>query len=383
MTHQNIAIIGGGLTGKALAYALWVQGMRSIVLIDKAPPRSSATLCHENRRLAISGKNYQFLESLGLTRTWPLPPALLRIHVGQYGDEDALDFQHDGEPMGWMVPLSVLDEALTHALSDTDIVWYQQATPRTLKLEHDRWQVEGENLPALSSDLLIGADGRHSWLRTWMDVPTRTIDYHQTSLVFSVNHEEAHQNRAFEIFYPRGPLAVLPEHSPDQSSVIWTESSASSASLMALDDESFLAIFQKLFSRWGKLSNVSARMSYPLACVWPRRIVGRRWMLIGDAAHGLHPLAGQGFNLGLREIQIFLQHAIQHKSLGLDIGNETMLRQYKVEARSHAWAMVIATHGLHRCFQGPSPLWQSLRQTGMEILQRCSPLKKAITRYAS
>ncbi|MDG2286279.1 MAG: FAD-dependent monooxygenase, partial [Alphaproteobacteria bacterium] len=228
----------------------------------------------------------------------------------------------------------------------------------------------------------IGADGRASRVRQQAGIRVTRLDYGQTSLVFTVKHQKPHHGVAHERFLPGGPLAFLPM-TQNRSSVVWTERTQTARSLLELDDDDLASALSTRFDDClGDLSIVGGRWSFPLSLVNAERQTAPRLALVGDAAHGIHPIAGQGFNLGLRDIAALADELASASKLGLDIGSPEVLRRYQAARRFDTMTLVLATDGLNRLFSNDITPLRALRSTGLGLINQVPPLKRLFMRHA-
>jgi 2-octaprenyl-6-methoxyphenol hydroxylase len=230
--------------------------------------------------------------------------------------------------------------------------------------------------------LLIAADGRNSVARRIAKIKSTNIDYHQSSIVFTVRHKNPHRGVAYEQFTPGGPIASLPMKG-NQSSIVWSEDKEVVKSLMQLDDEDFAAAASyRLNDCLGKMVIISDRKVFPLSLNYADTIIGDRFAMVGDAAHGLHPIAGQGFNLGLRDIANLTEEISRARRLGLDIGSFETLRSYQATRRLDNFSLVAATDGLNRLFSNKNKFVRSIRSNGLDAVNTINPLKNLFMEIA-
>jgi len=239
----------------------------------------------------------------------------------------------------------------------------------------------------LRAKLVIGADGRNSFTRDWMGINTRGWNYHQRAVVCIVHHENPHDNIAIEDFRGEGPFAVLPmmdnEDGNHRSSIVWTEHGSEKDSAVHWDDAAFDAALQERFPDfYGKVSCASRRFSYPLGLIHAHSYIGPRMALVGDAAHGIHPIAGQGLNLGLRDIAALAELIVQAKRDGKDVGSADLLETYQRQRRFDNMAMAAATDTLNKLFSNNITPLRILRKVGLRMVQNVAPARKFFMRQA-
>lgn len=383
----DILISGGGLVGASLACALGGRGLR-IGLVEAVPYGAVDQPSYDDRAIALAAGTQRIFAAMGL---WPALEAratpIHRIHVsdrGRFGFA-RLDRVEEGVPALGYVALgrdigAALSERLAQ-LQDVELI----CPARVIDVEPDqdmtRLHVEtGAGERRLTTRLLVAADGAQSTLRELLDIPTTTWEYGQTAVITNITPQRAHDNVAYERFTDTGPLALLPM-SDNRCSVVWTLRDDAVDAIMALDDAAFLARLQERFGgRLGRLQRVGKRVAYPLRMVRARESVRARLALIGNAAHTLHPIAGQGFNLGLRDVAALAEVLLAAQHTGRDIGSLEVLRQY-ADWRSGDHRRVIAfTDGLTRMFTNPLPPIALVRDLGMLALDLCPPAKRLFAR---
>jgi 2-octaprenyl-6-methoxyphenol hydroxylase len=230
----------------------------------------------------------------------------------------------------------------------------------------------------LGGALLVGCDGRDSGVARRAGIRRRGWDYGQASLVCAVAHERPHRGTAHQFFMPEGPLAILPLPG-DRSSIVWTEAAARAAAIQAMDDAGYMAALRPRFGDFlGDLRLEGARFSYPLGLSLAERWVGPRLALAGDAAHGIHPLAGQGLNLGLRDVAALAEVLVRARRRGQDVGAPDVLDDYQRWRRFDTAMLVAATDGLNRLFSNDNPILRLGRDLGLGLVNRLPALRRAL-----
>lgn len=387
----DCAIIGGGYTGGVLASLLAQAGHR-IAVVDATDPSQHPT--QDGRSFAIARGSVPILESAGCwdaqTQAQAHPICAIRVADGHPVLGIAPSFVHfeESHPFGYNIEtshlLASIHRGLAHAVEHHALTWCtgqrvvaleagENTTHATVQLaDGTQWE----------ASLVIACDGRFSWVRTRLGIHTTHWDYKQKALVCSVKPEQDHGGAAVELFYPRGPFAMLPLPN-GRVNVIWIEPERHAKAIEALDDGLFMDALQQRFGDWlGALTLDSPRQSFPLRLDHAHRYGHARVLLAGDAAHAIHPLAGQGVNLGFRDCATLETLIARTADAGLDIGTH-VLHDYERQRRPDSQAMIMATDGLNRLFSNPSMTLRIARALGMSAVQHCSPLKTALTRYAT
>ncbi len=235
----------------------------------------------------------------------------------------------------------------------------------------------------LSARLLVGADGARSQIREQAGIATHGWDYDQSAIVTTVGHERDHEGRAEEHFLPAGPFAILPL-TGKRSSIVWTESRKEAARIVALPDDEFHAELEKRFGlQLGEIEVIGPRRAFPLGLFTARAFIAERIALVGDAAHIIHPIAGQGLNMGLRDVAALAEAVADAARLGLDIGGADVLERYQRWRRFDTMTMGVATDGLNRLFSNRSDVLRLVRDIGLGLVERAPALKRLFIREAA
>ena len=381
-------IVGGGLAGPLAALALADAGLSSVVL-DAAPRPERGPF--DGRAYAVALGSVRMLDALGV---WdrvddPEPIRAIRASDGRPGEgASALHLRFDaadiGEPwMGQMVEDRHLRHALLAACDAHDRVTLRfdaAVTGQSVESTRAVVTLEGD---ALSAPLLIGCDGRASGVAERAGLKRTTKEYGQTALTCAVRHARPHEGTAHQLFLPAGPLAILPL-TDDRASLVWTEDAATAAGMAALDDAAFLDVLRPRFGSFlGDIALTGARGTYPLTRTYARDLVAERVALAGDAAHGIHPIAGQGLNLGFKDVAALAHVLSEARRRGEDPGSAPVLARYARWRRFDAAQMGVATDAVNALFSNDDPLLRGLRRLGMGAVDRMDGLKRAFVREAA
>jgi 2-octaprenyl-6-methoxyphenol hydroxylase len=379
----DILIAGGGTAGLAAALAI-ARGAPDIQIevIDARPPGAGTG---DQRASAIAAAARRMLDQLGV---WPSlaaeaqPIVAMEITDSRTGDAVRpvfLTFDgvvSEGEPFAHMVPNELIATTLRDAAAATGIALTAPDTVERFEAGAARVAVRLGSGAERRPVLLVAADGIRSRLRSLAGIRTVNWSYPQTAIVVNVRHERPHGGVAVEHFLPGGPFAILPL-AGDRSSLVWTERSDDARKLMASDDFVFLIELERRFGRrLGRIELEGARQSYPLGLTLARDFVRPRFALLGDAAHGIHPIAGQGLNLGFRDAAAMAETIVDAYRLGLDIGALDVLRRYETWRRYDTWQMGVTTDVLNRLFSNDFGPLRSIRDIGLGIVDRLPRLKK-------
>lgn len=385
-TRFDVLIQGGGLVGATLAIALGRQGLR-VGLIDRAAPKPQLEPTFDGRGTAVSLGSKKILETLGIWRHVEQAGPILDIRVSDGPSRLFLHYDHRAvgdDPMGWIVENRFTRTALEKTLAEVpEVTRFAPMTVAALGQDSTMAWVELADGRRLTAPLLVGADGRGSQVRQAAGIHSFSSDYQQTAIVCAVRHEKAHRGIAHERFLPAGPFAVLPLQDQHRSSIVWTETRDRALAMLALSDVDFSAEMTGRFGSWlGDLTLDGPRWSWPLTVHMAQRFFTGRMVLAGDAAHGIHPIAGQGVNLGWRDVAALAEVLVDSARLGLDIGSPEVLRRYEKWRRPDVLAMVAATDGLNRLFSNDLAPVRLARDLGLAAVNRLTPLKKVFIRHA-
>jgi len=395
LARNRIVIAGGGIPGLSLALALkQALGARhEIVVADPALARASAA---ESRAYAVAEAARAMLETLGI---WPAitdtaqPMTEMAITDSRNSDVVRPVFlTFDGEvepgrPFAHMVESGPLLDALLASCREAGVVLRAEGVRR---FESDDSGISliltgGERLPAA---LLVAADGARSKLREQAGIGWVGWDYRQSGLVATIGHERPHHGRAVEHFMPTGPFAMLPLRDGGslghRSSIVWTEATENVSPLLSLDAADLLVEIERRFGlELGEIALESRLAAYPLGFGVARRFVGERLALLGDAAHLIHPIAGQGLNLGLKDVASLAQTIVDAARLGLDPGSADVLEDYQRARRFDTVAMGAVTDGLNRLFSNDVAPLRLARDLGLGLVDRLPGLKRFFIREAA
>ncbi len=378
----DVIILGGGLVGATLALALDVHGVTSIV-IDPADPAVMLAPGFDGRASAIASATGRMLDAIGIGAVLAGQGCAIRhIRVSDGLELGKLDFKPDeGDgALGTMYENKLLRRALFDAATAAKHVDLRMQTRATEVVRGPAGVVATlDDGTTVRAPLLIAAEGRNSPTREAAGITVARWQYDHAAIVGAFHHEYPHEDIAYEIFYPSGPFALLPlpdDEIGHRSAIVWSVKGEDGPAMMKLGDRAFLAEATKLMGGFlGELSAASPRASYPLGFHHAARITAERLVLVGDAAHGIHPIAGQGLNLGLRDAATLAEVLVDGKRLGLDLGDPALLERYQRWRGLDTFMVAAATDTLTRLFGIPGKTASAVRRFGIGAVDRLPPLK--------
>ena len=382
--YRDLIILGGGLVGMTLALAAARAGITSHV-IDRADPADLTAEGADGRASAISTASWNLFTNIGLAPALKdLGCPIDSIAVTDSMKPGRIDFTPKPEEgsLGRMFANRDLRLALfAAAREEKNIAWHV----RTEAVRRDRGphgvEVELSDGRVLKASLLVAAEGRQSPTRDEARFALAKWDYKHRAMVTGLFHEKSHDNTAWEIFYPAGPFALLPLRDDDQgrhrSALVWTVAEKDAAGIIAMPDAMFLhEVESRMHGVLGKITLSAPRMSYPLRFHHAGHVIDERLAVIGDAAHGMHPIAGQGLNLGLRDVGALVEVLTEGMRLGLEPGDAQLLARYEKWRSLDTFMVMSVTDGLTRLFGIPGRLPSAARRLGMGAVQRLPSLKR-------
>lgn len=388
MQNVDVVIVGGGMVGLGLAAALKGSALK-VAVVEGQLPASELDEAPDNRVSALSLASQRILQQVGAWRgieARRLQPYMqMEVWEQDSFGRIAFDAASLRQPeLGHIVENRVIQLALLEAILDGDnIQLLSPARASSLQSGEAGSLLLLEDGSALSAKLVVAADGAHSWVRRQADIPLTSWDYGHHALVATVRCAEPHEAVARQIFTPEGPLAFLPLWQPDLCSIVWSVPAARAEALCQCDEEQFNRQLTTAFDgRLGLCKVAGGRSAIPLTARYARDFARERLVLVGDAAHTIHPLAGQGVNLGLLDAAALAEQILRNQAAGKDIGRLANLRGYERWRKSEAASMLAAMEGLKRLFAGANPLKKLVRGAGLCAFDLLTPLKQSVIRAA-
>lgn len=385
----DLMIVGGGLNGPVLALAAAQAGMR-VALIDPAP--ADAPTDFDGRAYALSKGSQRLLAAVGL---WPALAAeaqeMTEIKVsdaapGRAPAPQILHFQSDEietRPMGYMVTDSALRAALAPALNLPGITRFAGRSAVAQQIDDSAAQVTLDDGTVLRGAVLVGCDGRQSGTCARAGIRRTGWRYGQAGVVCTLEHDRPHGGVAHQQFLPEGPLAILPL-TGNRCSIVWSVSEPHAQRLTTMDEAAFMAELRPVFGDFlGEIRLTGPRYAYPLTLTMAQRFAQARLVLVGDAAHGMHPIAGQGLNAGLRDVAALIDVLSEARARGEDIGDAAVLARYARWRRFDIASMMTATDLTNRLFSNDNPLLRRVRDLGLGAVNALAPLRRGFLREAA
>jgi len=378
----DVLILGAGLIGLTQALTLAAHGLR-VSIIDRAKPDDLLDPKNDGRVSAINSASWKMFEATGLAEK--LQPHGCPIHKILINDglkPGKLDFTPDeDDPLGMMIENAVLRRVLFEAAQAEDLIDFHMAAQVTASERGEHQVVVSlDNGAEINAPLLIAADGRGSAMRDEAGIVMARWQYDHSAIICTIGHYEPHGNTAYEIFYPSGPFAILPMQDDakgrHRSAIVWTVARKDGPALAKINARAFLAeLMKKTGGFLGDIALLSERATYPLGFHHSADLTAQRLALVGDAGHAIHPIAGQGLNLGLRDVAALTECIVDAARTGLDLGDAQILARYDRWRSLDNLMVSAATDILTRLFGLPGDTSSAIRRFGIGVIQRISPLK--------
>ncbi len=384
MDRADAIIFGGGLVGLALASALDSSGLSAIV-VDPADPAPRSDASFDGRTSAVSSSSMRMLRTIGVADHLTEPGCPIRtISVADGLQAGGLHFEpDDDEALGWMHENRHLRAALHARAAAGKNLWLLWKSRVSAVERGEHGVVVGlDDGRKLSAPLLIAADGRNSRTREAAGIRIARWKYDHQAIVSVLRHDRPHDNVAHEIFFPSGPFALLPMNDDaggHRSAIVWSVPEDDAAGWMSLTDDDFAAEAEAAMGGFlGKVAMLAPRSTFPLGFHHAAQITAQRLALVGDAAHAIHPIAGQGLNLGFRDDAALAEVLVEGARLGLDLGDQQLLDRYQRWRSLDALSVAFATDSLTRVYGIPGRIPSAIRRFGMGLIDRLGPVKNRL-----
>ncbi|WP_371687453.1 FAD-dependent monooxygenase [Thalassococcus sp. S3] len=390
--ESDILIVGGGLNGPALALAMAQTG-HTVTVIDALPETVRKNAAFDGRSYALALASQRLLSVIGIwdaVAEHAQPMLEIKVTDGRAGQGPSPFFMHfdhaeiEEGPMGYMIEDRHLRRAFLDAMAASDRITQISGTAVVAQetgAQHASVVLEDER--EISARLLIGSDGRQSGTAERAGIRRTGWDYGQTALVCAVEHDKPHNGIAHQFFMPGGPLAILPL-TGNRSSIVWSEQTARALEIHAMEDAGYVEALRPAFGDFlGEIHLAGKRFTYPLNLTLANSFIAERLALIGDAAHGVHPIAGQGLNAGLRDVGALAQVLAEAARRGEDIGGEMVLERYQQWRRFDVASLAVATDTFNRLFSNDNPILRLGRDIGMGVVNALPGLRRGFIREAA
>ena len=384
MERADVLILGGGLVGLAVAVALDRHGVSSIV-VDAAEPTGQIAPAFDGRATAVSSASWRMLEAIGVAEALtPCPIRAIRVSDQLKPGSLTFDPARDdvaADPLGLMVENRLLRQALQQAAAaapNIQVIAPAEAAEVVRDAHGVRAALADGRL--VTASLLVGAEGRQSPTREAAGIQVARWRYDHAAIVTTIAHEQPHDNIAYEIFWTDGPFAILPmlndADGRHRSAIVWSVRREDGPAYADLPARAFAAEVEKRMGGFlGEVTPIGQRWTYPLGFHHAAQITALRLALVGDAAHGIHPIAGQGLNLGFRDAAALAQVLVEGARLGLDLGDAQLLARYQRWRSLDSFSVALATDSLTRIYGVPGRTASAVRRFGMSLIDRVGPLK--------
>ncbi|WP_294200221.1 UbiH/UbiF/VisC/COQ6 family ubiquinone biosynthesis hydroxylase [uncultured Sphingomonas sp.] len=379
---SDVIILGGGLVGATLGVGLAAHGLSSII-VDPADPAVVLAPGFDGRASAVASASWRMLDAIGIGAKLAGKGCEIRhIRVSDGLEPGKLDFIPDADDgaLGTMFENKLLRRAIHEAANEAELVDLRMQT-RAVSVERGPAGVTAtlSDGSTVRAPLLVAAEGRQSPTRDAAGIKVARWSYDHKAIISAFHHEVAHENIAFEIFYPSGPFALLPlpdDEIGHRSAIVWSVSGRDGDAMLKLSDRAFLAEAEKSMGGFlGTLSHASPRSAYPLGFHRAATMTGERLVLVGDSAHGIHPIAGQGVNLGYRDVAALVEVLVEGKRTGLDLGDAALLQRYQQWRGLDTLMVSVATDSFNRIFSVPGKTASAIRRLGITAIDHIPPLK--------
>lgn len=377
--NVDVIIVGGGVAGLSLACLLAKHTDYQIAVVEKSDLSFPQSASGSTQRVsAINHLSMDVWQHLGLPCLQSLGMAYSHMRVwDHFGGELDFDIKEmDESCLGWIIENQAIQQGLyEEARQDEAIQWFCSQSPQRIDQADGVVLVLSDD-QSLHSQLLVAADGANSWVRDQVGIDVKTADYGHHAIVATVTSEQSHQQTAWQRFLPSGPLAFLPLKDEKQCSIVWSTGPDEAKRLMALSETDFCHELSKAFQiTLGKVKKASKRISFPLMMRHAERYLMERCVLVGDAAHTVHPLAGQGLNMAMQDVLLLADKIITNKNSD-ELVTRQALRQYERARKADNWQMLVGLRMVQKIFATNAPFIQSVVNAGISLIQKTTPVKK-------
>ena len=387
---EDITIIGGGLIGLFLAPILAKLNFK-VALVDKEKIAQKTNIENDSRTIAISLGTKLFLEKYGIWKKISrYAEPINQIEVLNRESNSNIFFNNNNDsksPMGFIVENKIIKKILIEKIKSTKNINIFDSTEIDNIVPNSNSILVNSVNNIIESKLVIAADGKNSFIKSLYKFPSYNIKYNQAALVTNIQHSKNHKNTAFEIFLPNGPLAMLPMKSFKKniykSSLIWTENISTINKMKKMELNSVKDLIEgNIYKYLGKVLKIDSFKMFPLSAHVCRKFYNKRIVLVGDSAHSIHPIAGQGWNLGMRDVKYLVETLYESKKFGLDIGSLEILKKYNNNRFADVSSMLFITHSLNKVFLSKSNFINNLRSIGFNYINKRKKITSSLVNYA-
>ncbi len=385
--QSNINIIGGGLIGAATAYALSKLGNNLVILEQKAKFDPKRIL--DKRTTAISEGTKKFLDEINIwkdIRKHAEPIKKIQIADRNQSNKIYFDNQRRKSNLGYIVKNEfILDSIYKKLEKQKRVKIFNNISPKDIFYEGSRIITKQDNF-LINTNLLIASDGKKSSVRKIFKTPIISKDYKKKAIVINFYHSKSHQNTAYEFFFKKGPLAILPmqkNKNEFQSSIVWTNSNEFIDSLFSLDNSKIISILnEKIEGSVGEIKKIITKQTFPLNAHLNSKFVERRTIYLGDSAHSFHPIAGQGWNLGMQDVENLYKLVKKYNSLGLELGDEMFCKEFQKDNFFKAYRLYQITDKVDTIFKSDNLIFNNARFSAINLIEKSKKLKNRISDFA-
>ncbi len=385
--QSNINIIGGGLIGAATAYSLSNLGMNVVILEQKAKFDHKKIL--DKRTTAISEGTKKFLEQISVWKeieNYAEPIKKIKIIDRNLSNKIDFDNQRRNSNLGYIVKNEfILDSLYKKLRKQKNVKIFNNVSINNIFYDDNKILTKQNNF-FVKTDLLIASDGKNSAIRKIFKTPIYSKDYKKKAIVINFYHSKNHYNTAYEFFFKNGPLAILPMQKNNngfQSSIVWTNTDEFIDSLLSLDDNKIMSILnEKIKGSIGEIKNIITRQSFPLKAHLNSKFFENRIIYLGDSAHSFHPIAGQGWNLGMQDVESVYNLVKKYNSLGLELGDEMFCKEFHKDNFYKAFRLYQITDKVDSVFKLDNIIFNHARFSAINLLEKSKKLKDQISDFA-
>ncbi|MEQ9115316.1 MAG: FAD-dependent monooxygenase [Rickettsiales bacterium] len=385
MFDADIAIVGGGVNGLLLAYNLSLLD-NNVVLIDSLNIKERIKKRIDGRGIALSKSSEKFLRKVDLwNEIFRKSGEIKKICVSDYNSRPQLKFDCSDigeERLGIIAEMDDIQQAVYNKVINSRLINVCDNEDVVSVDENGTQVVIRTKKNCFSAKLLIACDGKNSFIRSHLNIKEFSYDYNQIAAVFNIQHQKEHHNVAYELFYPNGPLAILPRNASNESSVVWVERNCAENTEYFNNSNCLEELSRRIAKSHGDVNLLTRVNYYPLHLKCSKKYYSRKTIFIGDSLHHIHPVAGQGFNLSIKDIQCLCELITEYKSYGLLLNDGKLFREFFKKRVVSNISMISITHGLERVFSNNNFFFRKTRGIGLGVINKIASVKNIMMKYA-